>query len=71
MIVESIEQGSSSKGKKVVESDNYDDYVKLKNENEKFKKDLEKLSTTNTIVIENLDYDCGIALENEKLKEEN
>jgi len=32
LIVESIEQGSSSKGKKVVESDNYDDYVKLKNE---------------------------------------
>ena len=46
LIVESIEQGSSSKGKKVVESDNYDDYVKLKNENEKLKKDLEKLSTT-------------------------
>ena len=49
LIVESIEQGSSSKGKKVVESDNYDDYVKLKNENEKLKKDLEKLSTTNTM----------------------
>ena len=48
LIVESIEQGSSSKGKKVVESDNYDDYVKLKNENKKLKKDLEKLSTTNT-----------------------
>ena len=30
LIVESIEQGSSSKGKKMVESDNYDDYVKLK-----------------------------------------
>ena len=71
LIVESIEQGSSSKGKKVVESDNYDDYVKLKNENEKLKKDLKKLSTTNTIVIENLDHDCDIALENEKLKEEN
>ena len=55
LIVESIEQGSSNKGKKVVESDNYDEYVKLKNENEKLKKDLEKLSTTNTIVIENLD----------------
>ena len=41
LIVESIEQGSSSKGKKVVESNNYDDYVKLKNENEKLKKDLE------------------------------
>ena len=38
LIVESIKQGSSSKGKKVVESDNYDEYVKLKNENEKLKK---------------------------------
>ena len=37
LIVESIEQSSSSKGKKVVESNNYDDYVKLKNENEKLK----------------------------------
>ena len=71
LIVESIEQGSSSKGKKVVESNNYDDYVKLKNENEKLKKDLEKLSITNTIVIENLDNDYDIALENEMLKEEN
>ena len=40
LIVESTEQGSNSKGKKVVKSDNYDDYVKLKNENEKLKKDL-------------------------------
>ena len=43
----------------------------LKTENEKLKKDLEKLLTTNTIVIENLDHDCDITLENEKLKEEN
>ena len=64
LIVESIEQGSSSKGNKVVESDNYDDYVKLK-------KDLEKLSTTNTIVIENLDNNHDMALENEMLREEN
>ena len=55
----------------MVESDNYDEYVKLKNENEKLKKDLEKLSTTNTIVIENLDKDYDMALENEMLKEEN
>ena len=55
----------------MVETDNYDKYVKLKHENEKLKKDLEKLTTTNTIVIENLDHDCDIALENEKLKEEN
>ena len=47
----------------MVESDNYDDYVKLKNENEKLKKDLEKLSTANTIVIENLDNDPDMALE--------
>ena len=62
LIVESIEQGSSSKGKQVVESNN---------ENEKLKKDLKKISTTNTIVIENLDHDSDLALENEKLKEEN
>ena len=43
----------------------------LKTENEKLKKDLERLSTTNTIVIENLDNDYDIALENEMLKEEN
>ena len=55
----------------MVESNNYDDYVKLKNENEKLKKDLEKLSTTNTIVIENLDNDHDMALENEMLREEN
>ena len=54
----------------MVESDNYDDYVKLKNENEKLKKDIEKLSTTNTIVIENLDNNHNMALENEMLREE-
>ena len=55
----------------MVESDNYDDYVKLKNENKKIKKNLEKLSTTNTIVIENLNNDHDMALENEMLREEN
>ena len=55
----------------MVESDNYDDYVKLKNENEKLKKNLEKLSIINTIVIENLDNDLDLALENEMLREEN
>ena len=54
----------------MVETDNYDEYVKLKRENEKLKKDLEKLSTTNTIVIENLENEYDIALENEMLKEE-
>ena len=40
LIVESIEQGSSDKGKQVVETNNYDEYVKLKHDNEKLKKDL-------------------------------
>ena len=35
LIDESIEQGSSGKGKKVVECNDYDEYVKLKNANEK------------------------------------
>ena len=47
----------------MVESDNYDEYVKIKNE--KLKKYLERLLTTNTIVIENLDHDSDLALENE------
>ena len=71
LIIESIEQGSSSKDKQVVESDNYNEYVKIKNENAKLKKDLVNLSTINTIVIETLDHDGDLILENEKLKEEN
>ena len=71
MIIESIEQGSSSNGKQVVESDNYDEYVKLKNDNEKLKKDLEEIKTHNTIVLETLDHDGDLILENEKLKKEN
>ena len=59
LIVESIEQGSSSKGKQVVEANNYDEYVKIKNENEKLKKDLEEIKSHNTIVLETLDHDCG------------
>ena len=55
----------------MVETDNYDEYVKLKNDNEKLKKDLEELKTTNTIVLETLDHDGDLILENEKLKEEN
>ena len=45
--------------------------VKLKNDNEKLKKDLEELKTTNTIALETLDHDGDLILENEKLKEEN
>ena len=71
MIIESIEQSSSSKGKQVVEADDYDEFVKLKNDNEKLKKDLEEIKSHNTIVLETLDHDGDLILENEKLKEEN
>ncbi|XP_066334301.1 uncharacterized protein [Miscanthus floridulus] len=71
LIDENIEQGSSSKVKQVVVADHYDDYVKIKSENEKLKKDLEKQSINNTIVIETQDGDYVISLEYEKLKEEN
>ena len=68
MIIESIEQSSSSKGKQVVETDNYDEYIKLKNDNEKLKKDLEEIKSHNTIVLETLDHDGELMLENEKLR---
>ena len=71
MIDEYIEQGSSVKGNQVVVAKHYDDYIKIKNENEKLKKDLEKLSTTNSIVIETQDGDYNMALDIEKLREEN
>jgi len=71
LIIESIKQSSSSKGKQVVETDNYDEYVKLKQENEKLKKEFEVFKTHNTIVLETLDHDGDLVLENEKLKEEN
>ena len=60
---------SSSKGKQVVEADDYDEFVKLKNDNEKLKKDLEELKTTKSVVLETLDHDGDLILENEKLKE--
>ena len=44
---------------------------KLKNDNEKLKKDLEEIKSHNTIVLETLDHDGDLILENEKLKEEN
>ena len=40
LIIESIEQSSSSKGKQVVEADDYDEFVKLK-------KDLEEIKSHN------------------------
>ena len=47
----------------MVETDNYDECVKLKHDNE-------KLKTTNTIVLETLDHYGDLILENKKLKEE-
>ena len=70
-VTESIEKSSSSKGKQVVEADDYDEFVKLKNDNAKLKKDLEEIKSHNTIVLETLDHDGDLILENEKLKEEN
>ena len=55
----------------MVEANDYDEFVKLKNDNEKLKKDLEELKTTKSIVLETLDHGDGLILENEKLKEEN
>ena len=66
-----IEQGSSGKGKQVVECNDYDEYVKLKHDNEKLKKELKEFKIHNTIVLETLDHDGDLILENEKLKEEN
>ena len=71
LIIESIEQGSSIKGKQVVECNDYDEYVKLKNDNAKLKRDLEEIKSHNTIVLETLDHDGDLILENQKLKEEN
>ena len=55
----------------MVECNDYDEYVKLKQENEKLKKEFEVFKTHNTIVLETLDHDGDLVLENEKLKEEN
>ena len=62
LIDESIEQGSSGKGKQVVECNDYDEYVKLKSNNEKLMKDLEEVKSHNTIVLETLDHDKELIL---------
>ena len=49
----------------------YDEYVKLKYDNEKLKKEFEEFKTHNAIVLETLDHDGNLILENKKLKEEN
>ena len=55
----------------MVVADHHDDFVKIKNENKKLKKDLENLSTNKTIVIEKQDGDYYMALDIEMLREEN
>jgi hypothetical protein len=59
---ESIEQGSSSKGKKVVMAELYDDYVKIRNKNDKLNKGIEKLITNGGIIIKKQygDYDTTL-----------
>jgi hypothetical protein len=48
-----------------------DDYKKIKNENQKLKKDLEKLSTKGGIVLDKKSSDHAMALIGKKLREEN
>ena len=55
----------------MVECNDYDEYIKLKSDNEKLKKDLEEIKSHNAIVLETLDHDEELILENEKLEEEN
>jgi hypothetical protein len=68
LIVESIEQGSSGKGKKVVESDNYHDYVKLKSENEMLRDENKKLK--GLMALEKQTSNESLIEENKKLKQE-
>ena len=49
LIIESIEQSSSSKGKQVVEVDDYDEFVKLKNDNESSRKILKNSKPPNLL----------------------
>ena len=39
----------------MVEADDYDEFVKLKNDNEKLKKEFEEFKIHNTVVLETLD----------------
>jgi hypothetical protein len=61
LIIENFEQGSSGKGKSVVESDNYDD--KLKSENEMLKIENKKL-----MALEKQTSNESLIEENKKLK---
>jgi FtsZ-binding cell division protein ZapB len=66
LIVESIEQGSSGKGKIVVESKNYDDYVKLKSENEMLRD--ENKNQEGLMALEKQTSNESLIEENKKLK---
>jgi hypothetical protein len=68
LIIESIEQGSSGKGKKVVESDNHDDYVKLKSEYEILRDENKKLK--GLMALEKQTSNESLIEENKKLKQE-
>jgi hypothetical protein len=68
LIIESIEQGSSGKGKKVVESDNYDDYAKLKSENKMIRDENKKLK--GLMALEKQTLNESLIEENKKLKQE-
>jgi hypothetical protein len=68
LIIKSIEQGSSSKSKKVVESDNYDDYAKLKSENEMLRE--ENIKLKGLMALENQTSNESLIEENKKLKQE-
>jgi hypothetical protein len=68
LIIESIEQGSSGKGKKVVESDNHDDYVKLKSEYEMLRDKNKKLK--GLMALEKQTSNESLIEENKKLKQE-
>jgi hypothetical protein len=65
LIIENIEQGSSGKDKSVVESDNYDDYVKLKSENDMLRNENKKL-----MALEKQASNESLIEENKRLKQE-
>jgi hypothetical protein len=68
LIIESIEEGSSGKGKSVVESNNYDDYAKIKSENEKLANENKKLK--GLMALEKQTLNESLIEENKKFKQE-
>jgi hypothetical protein len=65
LIIENFEQGSSGKGKSVVEANNYDEYVKLKIKIEMLKVENKKL-----MALKKLASNESLIEENKKLKQE-